>query len=533
MRPTVDGAFAGRAGGEAAGRYVLHEPIARGGMATVYLARQLGADGFSRLVAVKRLHPQFAADADFVAKFFDEARIASTVRHPNVVPVLDVVRAGGGALLVQEYVHGAPLDKLTKPLGGRRGPVPVRVAVAIAAGVLAGLHAAHEARDARGEPLEIVHRDVSPQNIIVGVDGVPRLLDFGIAKGRWSPNLTREGQFKGKVAYMAAEQLTGAAVTRAADLFALGVVLWEMLVGRRLHGGKSADVVVGAVLGGNAPTLSAGLASTYEGAERYAEVAPLEPVVARALARRPGDRYESAQAMLEALVAAAPPAPATAVAAWVKAAGAPYLEARDRALALAEERAAAFGDAAPFEPEAASGAAALGASPGSERNLPTALSSTSASAVYARGPSHLTPALLAALVLLTGVLAGSNLVLFLRLPALSAAATAPASPAAAAVTSAPVLGSEPPPDVPVGSAPRPPAMPPRADSAPHAEAAHAAPPRAEAAPHPAPTAHAPPRGPAPSPTRPAPTAGAGAAKVDCTTPFFFQGSKKVYKPACL
>src|SRR5438552_2735994 len=142
------------------GRYVLHAPIARGGMATIHIARLIGAEGFSRLVAAKRLHPQYTEDPDFVAMFHDEARIASKIHHPNVVPVLDVVLSGQEVILVQEYVHGVPLDKLFKSaLLSDDNPIPVSVAVAIIAGVLSGLHAAHETKDEMGESLNIVHRD--------------------------------------------------------------------------------------------------------------------------------------------------------------------------------------------------------------------------------------------------------------------------------------------------------------------------------------------------------------------------------------
>src|SRR5580693_4927624 len=138
------------------GRYVLHAPIARGGMATIHLARLLGAEGFSRLVAAKRLHPQFTEDAEFLAMFLDEARIASKVHHPNVVPVLDVVQTGAEVILVQEYIHGLPLDRLLRAGFQRDVLLPVGVAVAIGADVLAGLAAAHDARDELGTPLGVV-----------------------------------------------------------------------------------------------------------------------------------------------------------------------------------------------------------------------------------------------------------------------------------------------------------------------------------------------------------------------------------------
>src|SRR5689334_18317326 len=163
------------------GRYILHRQIARGGMATIHIARLMGDEGFSRIVAAKRLHPEFAEDAEFVAMFLDEARIASRVHHRNVVPVLDVVNTGDEVILVQEYVRGVPLQWLLRSTQQGRATIPVNIAVSIACQVLAGLHATHQTVDEMGTPMEIVHRDVSPQNVMVAMDGSARLLDFGVA----------------------------------------------------------------------------------------------------------------------------------------------------------------------------------------------------------------------------------------------------------------------------------------------------------------------------------------------------------------
>src|SRR5580693_7860209 len=149
------------------GRYVLYAPIARGGMATIHIARLVGADGFSRIVAAKRLHPQFTEDPDFVAMFRDEAEIASKIHHPNVVPVLDIVLDGEEVVLVQEYVHGVPLDRLFRAACAASEAIPLRIVVGILSGILSGLHAAHETTDETGRPLGIIHRDVSPQNVMV------------------------------------------------------------------------------------------------------------------------------------------------------------------------------------------------------------------------------------------------------------------------------------------------------------------------------------------------------------------------------
>src|SRR6185312_6236622 len=174
----------GRAFGErdarTAGRYALHGEIASGGMASVYYGRLVGPAGFARVVAIKRLHPQLAALPEFVTMFFDEVRLTARIRHPNVVPTLDAVYENGELFLVMEYVHGESLSNLVRLAREQGIFVPPKVATSIVCGILHGLHAVHEARDERGEPLHIVHRDVSPQNVMVGFDGHARLLDFGI-----------------------------------------------------------------------------------------------------------------------------------------------------------------------------------------------------------------------------------------------------------------------------------------------------------------------------------------------------------------
>ena len=161
---------------QAIGRYWIYDEIAAGGMATVHLGRLVGPAGFTRTVAIKRLHPQFAKDEEFSSMFLDEARIAARIRHPNALTALDVVTSKGELYIVMDYIHGESLGKLL-----RGGPVPLAIASAIVTQALLGLHAAHEAVDDLGEPLSIVHRDVSPQNVLVGVDGVARVVDFGIA----------------------------------------------------------------------------------------------------------------------------------------------------------------------------------------------------------------------------------------------------------------------------------------------------------------------------------------------------------------
>ncbi len=216
------------------GRYRVLGEIASGGMATVYLGRLLGPVGFARVVAIKSLHAQYAKDPDFLSMFLDEARLASRVRHPNVVPIVDVLSQGRELHLVMEYVEGESLSRLSRPLRKRAERVPLPIAIAIMIGVLDGLHAAHEAKDDDDQALGIVHRDVSPQNILVGVDGAARIVDFGIAKAVGRMQTTRGDQLKGKIAYMAPEQLSRDPLDRRADVYAASIVLWELVTGQRL-----------------------------------------------------------------------------------------------------------------------------------------------------------------------------------------------------------------------------------------------------------------------------------------------------------
>jgi eukaryotic-like serine/threonine-protein kinase len=300
------------------GRYALYGEIASGGMATVHLGRLLGPVGFSRTVAIKRLHAQLAKDPEFVAMFMDEARLAARIVHPNVVPMLDVVALDGELFLVMEYVEGEPLGRLLRTADERGQRVPLRIIATILTGVLHGLHAAHEAKNDRGEPLGIVHRDVSPHNVLVGLDGVPRLLDFGIAKAAGRVHTTREGQLKGKLPYMAPEQIRGNP-SRLSDVYASGVVLWEALAGRRLFKGDEAEV------------LAAVLEDVIEPPSRYAPDVPpaLDALALRALDRNPLQRFPSAREMAQSLELATPSATATEVREWLEGlAGASLAERR-------------------------------------------------------------------------------------------------------------------------------------------------------------------------------------------------------------
>ncbi len=291
------------------GRYTVHGELASGGMATVHIGRMGGAGGFAKLVAIKRMHPQFAKDPDFLAMFLDEARLATRIRHPNVVQPLDVIVDQGEVLLVMEYIHGDALSRINRVLRPKNERIPLRIAVAIVSGVLHGLHAAHEAKSERGEPLGIVHRDVSPQNVIVGVDGVARVLDFGIAKAADQVHLTREGELKGKLIYMAPEQLLGEQLTRRTDIFSASIVLWECLAGQKLFESDSQSAL-----------LARARMQKVDPPSGFApEVSPaLDEIVLKGLAMRQDERWATAREMAFALEEAVPPATPAQVGAWVE-----------------------------------------------------------------------------------------------------------------------------------------------------------------------------------------------------------------------
>jgi len=291
------------------GRYVLYGQIASGGMATVHYGRLVGEVGFSRTVAIKRMHPHCAADPDFASMFIDEARLAARIRHPNVVPILDVVTTGGELSLVMDYIQGETLSWLFRRARKLEKPIPVSVVGSIIVGVLEGLHAAHEAVSEAGAPLGIVHRDVSPQNIMVGVDGISRVLDFGIAKASVRLHSTKDGKLKGKLQYMAPEQIRSGPVDRRTDIYAVSVVLWEALAGRQLFDAENEAAIMCKVLGSEAPRLRSIDASLPEAIER---------VVERGLVLSPDDRFQSAQEMAIAIERSVSLASAREVGQWVQ-----------------------------------------------------------------------------------------------------------------------------------------------------------------------------------------------------------------------
>jgi serine/threonine protein kinase len=274
------------------GRYELLTEIASGGMASVFLGRAKGVAGFERVVAVKVCHPHLRVDEEFAEMFLDEARLAAKIHHPNVVSTLDVGDDDGRLFLVMEYIEGDRLSGLIKAAGKRGRRIPPPIAARIFIDLLSGLHAAHELADSDGTGLSVVHRDVSPQNVLVGLDGVARITDFGIAKTEARVSETGLKQIKGKLAYMAPEQLDGEDVTRRTDLYAAGVVLWETLTGKRLFRGETDLDTVQLVIKGDVPRPS----------EIVTDLDPaFDAVVMKAIDRDPERRFATAAAFAEAL----------------------------------------------------------------------------------------------------------------------------------------------------------------------------------------------------------------------------------------
>jgi serine/threonine-protein kinase len=309
------------------GRYALHREIAAGGMATVHIGRLNAQAGFSRTVAIKRLHPQFARDPGFVAMFLDEARLAARIQHPNVVSTLDVVSEEDELFLVMDYIQGESVSRVARIVAARGERIPLPIVGAVIVGALNGLHAAHEARDERGAPLHVVHRDVSPQNILIGADGIPRVIDFGVAKAAGRLQETLTGQLKGKLAYMAPEQYREKEITRSVDVYAASIVLWELLTGTRLFAAES-----------HAATIERVLYGTFQPPTSLVPGLPadLDAILERGLARAPEGRFADAREMAGVVEACLGVASMSEVAAWIGAVAGPDLKKRADLVAAIE-----------------------------------------------------------------------------------------------------------------------------------------------------------------------------------------------------
>ncbi|MFO0637092.1 MAG: serine/threonine-protein kinase [Nannocystaceae bacterium] len=286
------GTTVGRSSGTPTRRYTLLRRLAIGGMGELLLARASGAGGVQKLVAIKRIRSEYASDPAFVSMFLNEARLAATLDHPNVVRTYDLVDDDGSFFMVMEYLHGESLGRLLNHVVAMGERVPLVHVVTIALGIAAGLHCAHERRGVDGRPLDIVHRDLSPGNVFLTYEGGVKLLDFGIAKATSRTSITLGPTRKGKVSYMSPEQCVGAEVDRRSDIFALGVVLWELCTGRRLFRGDNEFAIMNQITTVDAPTAISVVPELPR---------ELSDILARALQREPQARYQSAMELHDAI----------------------------------------------------------------------------------------------------------------------------------------------------------------------------------------------------------------------------------------
>jgi hypothetical protein len=276
------------------GRYELIHRLAHGGMATVYLGRAKGKAGFEKVVAVKVIHPHLAAEAEFVGMFLDEARIAARLHHPHVVEILDLGESNGAYYMVMEFIEGENLAALVRALEGE--PLPICVVLQILADTLEGLGAAHELRDADGRPYQLVHRDISPHNILINLDGWSKVGDFGIMKAAGKASNTKTGELRGKLAYMSPEQARGEGqVDHRTDLFAVGVIGWELLTGQRLFASATEAATLEKVIACKVPALDDARPELVGHAQLHES---LDELLGRALARDPAQRWADAGEML-------------------------------------------------------------------------------------------------------------------------------------------------------------------------------------------------------------------------------------------
>ncbi len=333
------------------GEYLLGPSLGEGAMAQVYVALRVKSGGFRHLVAVKRLREALAREPDFVSMLVDEARLTARIDHPNVVGTQDVLNLQGELLIAMDYVRGLSLAEVASR------PIPAKVACAIASDVLRGLHAAHELRHPSGESLELVHRDVSPGNIIVGLDGMARLIDFGIAKALGRLSSTRTGVIKGKFRYMAPELFDGR-VDRRVDVYSLAICLWEMLTGERLFEGEEESALLDDIL-----------AKPIRRPSRVEKSVPsaLDAIVLRGLERDPDLRFANAKEMADEIDATVGRASASEVSTWMHERFQDAIEARDALVEAFESSASALADIPEPDPIVTPQLAALGENRRAER----------------------------------------------------------------------------------------------------------------------------------------------------------------------
>ncbi len=270
------------------GKYTLLERIAVGGMAEVFLAVQSGLQGFEKYLAIKRIRPHLCGEESFLRMFLDEAKLAAQLQHPNVVQIFDLGRIGDAYFIAMEYISGRDMSRVV-PRAEKLGILfPIEYALSVAASVLDGLSYAHGKTDAMGDPLNIVHRDVTPENIMVGWNGNVKILDFGIAKAANQSDQTRAGEIKGKLSYMSPEQAMGKTLDARSDVFSLGVVLYEWITGYRMFTGENEMAILKSIIDGKIYPPS-----------YFREEVPeeLEEILMKALAKDRDERFQSARDM--------------------------------------------------------------------------------------------------------------------------------------------------------------------------------------------------------------------------------------------
>jgi eukaryotic-like serine/threonine-protein kinase len=449
------------AGRQRVDRYELLGEIASGGMATVYLARLTGMGGFQRFVAMKRLHPHLAGEKEFVEMFLDEARIAARLHHPNVVPILEVGASQVGYYLVMEYIEGDTLARLLARAASTGKKLPVSIALRIAIDMLSGLHAAHELHDDHNEPVNLVHRDVSPQNVLVGQDGIARITDFGVARAASRLTATRVGQLKGKIAYMAPEQAAGTEeLDRRADVFSAGIVIWEALAQKRLFKAENEAATLSRVITEPVPLL-------FQVTPQVSK--EVSGVVMRALERDRDKRFASCAAFADALEAAAALKDKVAtpreLAAYVnEVMGQEISQQRDNVRAWLAHSEPTGAAAAPDLPSGIIPSSSVSAAAMSIPGLTEASrSGLSGSLSTVQPPKRSRAPLVLAAVLLTGLLGAGGFMLTRSARGVGAPAPAANAPGAPSVTAPPAPAPTPPPEASVtataSAAPMPPPTP--------------------------------------------------------------------------
>lgn len=290
--PTSDAQEEDEQDGTRFGQYVLQERIAAGGMAEVWKARMRGVEGFQKTVAIKKILPHLSDNEEFVEMFIDEAKLAAQLSHNNIIHIYDLGKTNGAYFIAMEYVEGDDLRSILRRASERGLPMPVELSLFIASKVAAALDYAHRRKDFDEKELGLVHRDVSPQNVLISYEGDIKLCDFGIAKAASKASHTQAGALKGKLQYMSPEQAWGRPLDRRSDIFALGAVLFEMLTGRKLFKGDSEMSVLEQVREARIPSI----------AEFNEDSTPeIDAIVQRALMKEPADRYQSAGDMAREL----------------------------------------------------------------------------------------------------------------------------------------------------------------------------------------------------------------------------------------